>query len=82
MAIKFVNFFVTIFAVALVDKKGRKFLLRIGTAGIVIGEVGAAVMLTLMNMGIIETGLTSGILTSIFFYIFVAGFAFGPGVCV
>lgn len=82
LAIKFINFFVTIFAVMLVDKKGRKFLLRIGTAGIVIGEVGAAIMLTLINMGTIPTGITSGAITSIFFYIFVAGFAFGPGVCV
>lgn len=82
LAIKFINFFVTIFAVMLVDKKGRKFLLKIGTAGIVIGEVGAAVMLALMDTGIIATGMTSGVITSIFFYIFVAGFAFGPGVCV
>ena len=66
----------------LVDKKGRKFLLRIGTAGIVIGEVGAAVMLMLVNTGAIPAGMTSGAITSIFFYIFVAGFAFGPGVCV
>ena len=66
----------------LVDKKGRKFLLRIGTAGIVIGEVGAAVMLFLMNMNVIAVSMTSGVITSIFFYIFVAGFAFGPGVCV
>lgn len=82
LAIKFINFFVTIFAVALVDKKGRKFLLKIGTAGIVIGEVGVAVMFTLMNMNMIAVSMTSGVITSIFFYIFVAGFAFGPGVCV
>ena len=57
-------------------------MLKIGTAGIVIGEVGAAIMLALMNMNIIESGMTSGVITSLFFYIFVAGFAFGPGVCV
>jgi len=32
----FVNFFVTLVGVALVDKKGRKFLLGIGTAGIIV----------------------------------------------
>ena len=64
----------------LVDKKGRKFLLKIGTGAIVIGEVGAAVMLLLMNMGTIPVNMMSGTITSIFFYIFVAGFAFGPGV--
>lgn len=82
LLIKFINFFVTIFSVALVDKKGRKFLLKIGTAGIVIGEVGVAVMFALMGLNIITVGTTSGVITSLFFYIFVAGFAFGPGVCV
>jgi SP family myo-inositol transporter-like MFS transporter 13 len=32
----FVNFFVTLVAVALVDRKGRKFLLGIGTGGIIL----------------------------------------------
>ena len=32
----FVNFFVTLVGVALVDRKGRKFLLGIGTAGIIV----------------------------------------------
>jgi MFS family permease len=32
----FVNFFVTVVGVALVDRKGRKFLLGIGTAGIIL----------------------------------------------
>lgn len=80
--IKFVNFFVTIFAVALVDKKGRKFLLKIGTALIAIGEVGVAIMLALIDGGMIAATTTSGTITSICFYIFAAGFAFGPGVCV
>ncbi len=32
----FVNFFVTLVGVALVDRKGRKFLLGVGTAGIIL----------------------------------------------
>jgi MFS family permease len=32
----FVNFFVTLVGVALVDRKGRKFLLSIGTAGVIL----------------------------------------------
>lgn len=35
----FVNFFVTLVGVALVDRKGRKFLLGIGTAGIILSMV-------------------------------------------
>ncbi len=39
-AIKIVNCLMTIVAMILVDKKGRKFLLKIGTAGIVVGLLG------------------------------------------
>lgn len=40
MAIKVVNCLMTIVAMKLVDRKGRKFLLKIGTAGIVVGLMG------------------------------------------
>jgi MFS family permease len=35
----FINFFVTLGAVVLVDRKGRKFLLAIGTAGIIVSVI-------------------------------------------
>jgi hypothetical protein len=35
----FVNFFVTLGAVVLVDRKGRKFLLGVGTAGIIVSVI-------------------------------------------
>src|SRR5262249_43103303 len=37
----FINFLATIVAVVLVDRKGRKFLLSVGTAGIVVAMLGA-----------------------------------------
>jgi MFS family permease len=40
----FVNFFVTLVGVALVDRKGRKFLLGIGTAGIIVSMVSTGVL--------------------------------------
>lgn len=40
--IKIVNCLMTVVAVSLVDKKGRKFLLKIGTSGIVVGLFGVA----------------------------------------
>lgn len=82
LSIKLVNFAVTILAVYFVDKKGRKFLLRIGTGGIVLGEFGIAVMFFLMNNGFIAVSMTSGVISTCFFFLFIAGFAFGPGVCV
>lgn len=41
-ALKVVNCLMTIVAVSLVDRKGRKFLLKLGTSGIILGLVGAA----------------------------------------
>jgi MFS family permease len=40
----FVNFFVTLVAVVLVDRKGRKFLLGIGTAGIIVSVICAGLV--------------------------------------
>jgi MFS family permease len=42
VAVKVLNCVMTIVAVALVDRKGRRFLLRLGTAGIVIAFLAAA----------------------------------------
>ena len=39
-----VNFVFTIFGVMLVDKKGRKFLLSLGSAGIIVSLVGAGLL--------------------------------------
>ncbi len=44
MAIKVVNMLMTIVAVSLVDKKGRTFLLKMGTLGIIVGLVGVGAM--------------------------------------
>jgi SP family myo-inositol transporter-like MFS transporter 13 len=40
----FVNFFVTFGSVVLVDRKGRKFLLSLGTAGIIVSMICAGVL--------------------------------------
>jgi SP family myo-inositol transporter-like MFS transporter 13 len=44
VAVKMLNCVMTLVAVALVDKKGRTFLLRIGTAGVVIALLSAGVL--------------------------------------
>ncbi len=44
MAIKVVNMLMTIVAVSLVDKKGRTFLLKMGTLGIIVGLAGVGAM--------------------------------------
>ena len=42
LTVKLLNCVMTIVAVALIDRKGRKFLLSLGTAGIVVAMLGAA----------------------------------------
>jgi MFS family permease len=44
VAVKVLNCVMTLVAVALVDKKGRQFLLKIGTGGIIIALVAAALV--------------------------------------
>ncbi len=44
VAVKVLNCVMTIMAVALVDKKGRKFLLKLGTGGIIVALLSAALL--------------------------------------
>lgn len=82
LAIKLVNVFMTIVACALVDKKGRKFLLKTGTAGIIAGLVGVGTIFLLISRQIVAPSMMTGIISTAFFFMFIASFAVGPGVCV
>jgi MFS family permease len=44
VAVKVLNFGMTIFAVALVDRNGRRFLLRLGTGGVVLSLLAGAIL--------------------------------------
>ncbi len=82
LAIKLVNVFMTIVACTLVDKKGRKFLLKLGTSGIIIGLCGVASVFLAISKGWVVASMTTGIIATIFFFMFIAFYAVGPGVCV
>ena len=62
-ALKIVNCIMTVVAVALVDKKGRKFLLKLGTSGIIVGLVGAASLFLLVEKS--RTDITEKLATQI-----------------
>lgn len=49
--LKIVNMLMTIVAMSLVDKKGRKFLLKLGTTGIIVGLVGVALLFKSVESG-------------------------------
>lgn len=80
--IKIVNCVMTVVACALVDKKGRKFLLKLGTSGIILGLCGVGTIFLAISKGWVAASMMTGVLATIFFVMFVAFYAVGPGVCV
>lgn len=44
LAVKILNMVMTVVAMVLVDRKGRKFLLTVGTTGIIVGLIGVAAL--------------------------------------
>ena len=82
VAIKIMNCVMTIVACALVDRKGRKFLLKLGTAGIIVGLCGVGAIFYVISKGWVTPSLTTGVLATVFFFMFIGFYAVGPGVCV
>ncbi|MDO5328574.1 MAG: sugar porter family MFS transporter [Coriobacteriia bacterium] len=82
LIVKITNVVMTIVAFYLVDRKGRKFLLKLGTFGIIVGLAGVGAIFFMLDNNMIASNMTSGIIVTIFFFIFIAFYAIGPGVCV
>ena len=72
----------TAVACALVDRKGRTFLLKIGTAGMVVADVGAGFVFLALKRGWLAPSLLSGWLAVAGIALFIASFSIGPGVVV
>ena len=82
VAIKIMNCVMTVVACALVDKKGRKFLLKLGTSGIILGLCGVGSIFLAISKGWTQPSMVTGILATVFFFMFIGFYAVGPGVCV
>ena len=82
VAIKIVNCVMTVVACALVDKKGRKFLLKLGTSGIILGLCGVGTIFLAISKGWAQPSMVTGIFATVFFFMFIGFYAVGPGVCV
>jgi len=72
----------TAIACTLVDRKGRKFLLMLGTAGMVLADIGAAFVFLGLEKGCITPSLLSGWAAAACLALFIAAFSIGPGVVV
>ena len=81
LTIKVVNMVMTIVACALVDKKGRKFLLKLGTSGIILGLCGVGSVFLAIQHQWLAPSMTTGVIATACFFLFIAAFAVGPGVC-
>lgn len=82
VAIKIVNCVMTVVACALVDRKGRKFLLKLGTGGIIAGLCGVGAIFLAISKGWVAPSMATGVLATVFFFMFIGFYAVGPGVCV
>lgn len=77
-----VNVVFTLLGLLLVDRIGRKALLKLGTGGIAVAlGLGAWVFWSLQT-GSMQAGDTAGRLVTGCLMVFMAGFSTGPGVCV
>ena len=82
VAIKIMNCVMTVVACALVDKKGRKFLLKLGTGGIIVGLSGVGAIFLAISKAWVAPSMVTGVLATVFFFMFIGFYAVGPGVCV
>lgn len=81
-AIKLTNMLMTVVAAALVDRKGRTFLLKLGTGGMTLGLfLIGLVFLAIERFGVAANAAT-GVLCLAAFFLMQVFYALGPGICV
>ncbi|HEY8994083.1 MAG TPA: sugar porter family MFS transporter [Lacunisphaera sp.] len=81
-AVTAVNVGFTVLGFVLVDKIGRKALLKLGTGTIALALVVSAIVFWRIQAGVLVAGPATGLIVTVCLMAFVAGFATGPGVCV
>ena len=78
LAVKLTNMLVTVAAAALVDRKGRTWLLKVGTGGMTIGLAAiGSVFLAIERFGVQANNFT-GLLTMFSFFFMQVFYALGP----
>ena len=82
LGFKLVMFVMTVLACVSVERRGRRFLLVVGTAGCVVGLLVASSAFFAVRLGWLETSHLSGWIVAGGITLLVAAYAFGPGVCI
>ena len=82
LSLKGTNLAVTLLAVALVDRKGRTWLLKVGTAGMTVGLFLIGALFTAIERGWMPASPVSGFVTLAAFLAMQVFYSLGPGICV
>ena len=82
LALKTTNLIMTLVAVALVDRKGRTWLLKLGTAGVTIGLALIGVVYFAIERGWAAPTPATGVVTLGAFILMQVFYSLGPGICV
>ena len=82
LALKTTNLLVTLVAVSLIERKGRTWLLKVGTAGLTVGLAAIGGLFLAIERGWIVASPTSGFITLAAFLAMQVFYALGPGICV
>ena len=82
LALKGTNLAVTLLAVALVDRKGRTWLLKVGTLGMTVGLALIGALFLALERGWLAATPVSGFITLAAFLAMQTFYSLGPGICV
>jgi len=82
VVLKVAMFAMTAVSCVLVDRKGRVFLLELGTRGIVVSMAAAGLLMMAVERGIVTASPLTGWLVLAALVVFISSFCVGPGVCV
>ena len=82
LALKTTNLVMTVVAVSLIDRKGRTWLLKIGTAGLSVGLGVIGVLYLVIEKGWLAASPVSGFITLGAFIAMQVFYSLGPGICV
>ena len=82
LALKATNLIVTLVAVGLVDRKGRTWLLKVGTAGVTVGLAAIGALFFALERGWMTPSPVSGFITLAAFLAMQTFYSLGPGICV
>ena len=82
LAIKLVSMVTTLVAASLIDRKGRTWLLKVGTSGMTVGLFAiGAVLFAIEKCGVAASPVSGGVCLVAFFVMEIF-YSLGPGICV